>query len=498
MSLSDQNGKVKEEAVRSAKWALVARVSQVLGQAAMTLLLPFWLAPEDFGIITMFTSVLALVIILQQAGLMEATVQRDRDAESVRDTAFWLSAIIGLLLYIAVHLLAPVISQFFGEPRLTLPLRIASLQVILLGFSNILLAWMMRTFRYRPYALAQLISSLVMIAAAALFAVRGLGYWAYIAGILGGALVRLLLAWRWSDWRPRLRLQVQWLPTLVKFGGFVTLEMVLGWFLVWFDNVIVARALGSEAAGIYALAFNIANMTVSIPCSAVTGITLSTFSRMQQDAAALRSAYLKGSSLIAAYAIPAGIGLALLGPAFAGALYPGRWDGLGAILPVLALYAGFGHLWILNTDAFKAIGKPQTMLKIYLPVVAVMLPVYLWSVHFGLLPFTIARSLIVLIGAVPHTWYAVRSLGLPERYLWDVVRPPLFASAVMAALVWGASAILGGLVIPSTPVHLALLLSIVVGGGLVYWLVLRALAPDFSSQAVDLLQRSLGWRDGHG
>src|SRR5512136_3160613 len=79
---------LKDTAVKSAKWSLIARASQILGGSVMYILLPFWLAPDDFGIITMFTSVLALIMILQQAGLMEAVVQREQDAEKIRDAAF--------------------------------------------------------------------------------------------------------------------------------------------------------------------------------------------------------------------------------------------------------------------------------------------------------------------------------------------------------------------------------------------------------------------------
>ena len=125
-----------------------------------------------------------------------------------------------------------------------------------------------------------------------------------------------------------------------RFGSFVLAEMLLGWLLVWFDNVAVARNLGPEAAGIYSLAFSIAFMTISLPCSAITGVTLPTLSRLQGEPEALRATFLRGLGLIAAYALPAGIGLALLGPPALGILYPDRWNRLAPVLAVLALYCG--------------------------------------------------------------------------------------------------------------------------------------------------------------
>ncbi|MBL6982430.1 MAG: oligosaccharide flippase family protein [Anaerolineales bacterium] len=448
------------------------------------------MVPDDFGIITMFSSVMALVMVLQQAGLMETTVQREQDSDKVREAAFWMSNTISLMLYGILYILAPLLSAYFGEDRLTLPLRVAGLQIILAGFSNIPLALLQRQFQYQRYALIQLVSSLIMIVAAALFAIQGKGYWAYIVGILSGAAVRVLLTLFFLDWRPKFIFEFHWWGVAFKFSGFVTLEMLLGWFFSWFDNVIVAKNLGSDAAGIYSLAFNFALMVISLPLAAITGVTLSTFSRMQNDSAALKATYLKATEFIASYAIPASIGFSIIGPLLIDLIYPGRYAYLGTILPILALYAGFGHLWALNSDAFKAIGAPQIMLKIYVLAAVIMLPLYVWASRIGLFEFVIVRSLLVFVGAVPHTYYAVRYLNLRNGYLFDIIRKPLFASMIMAIFVWAGTRVYFGINIPSSVLRLGFLLGIIVMGLLVYWLCMLRISPGFHTQIVDLYSRS--------
>jgi O-antigen/teichoic acid export membrane protein len=273
------------------------------------------------------------------------------------------------------------------------------------------------------------------------------------------------------------------------------LESISGWFLIWFDNVVVAKNLGSEAAGIYSLAFFIAKTTISLPTSAITGVTLSAFSRMQNDHSKLRHAYLESTGMIASYAIPACIGLSLIGPSLVNTIYPGRWEGLGPVLQILALYAGLGHLWILNTDAFKAIGKPEIMLKIYAPVVAIMIPIYWWTSKIGLLEFTVARSLIVLVGALPHTYYAVRYLILNKDYLIKLARAPLISSAIMALCV--GTGIYFCSSVPVRGVRFLCLLSLAVGGGTIYWLAMKRFAPGFARKFISLYTRSFGAKDQH-
>lgn len=481
---------IKQQAIQSSKWALVARLSQVFGGAILLVILPFWLKPDDFGIITMFTSVLSLGMILQQAGFAEATIQDGENTDMVRDAAFWLNILISILLYFLLYLVAPVIGDFFNDVRIIVPLRVAGLQIVLAGISNIPMAWLQRTFRFKVFALIHLFGSLCMIGLALTLAIRGSGYWAYVVGILGGAVTRLVLSLACLDWIPRTRFDVKQWGRVLVFSSLVLLEMMLGWLLVWFDNVVVAKHLGSRAAGIYSLAFNIAVLTISLPCSGITGLTLSTFSRLQSDTDALRSAYLRATGLISAYAIPAGIGISLLGGWIVRLVYPQQWDSLGPILAILALYSGFGHLWILNTDAFKAIGKPEIMVKIYVPVVIVMLPIYWWSSHIGLFEFTLARSLVVLVGAIPHSIYAIRYLQLEKNYLWKLIRAPLFASMMMAIWVWLGGLIARQFLLPGRATGLMSITFIIAVGAAVYIATLWKLSPEFVRHAYGLFLRS--------
>jgi O-antigen/teichoic acid export membrane protein len=490
------SGHIKGQAIQSAKWALIARASQVLGGGILLLILPFWLAPDDFGVIAMVASVLALGLLFQQAGFSEITIQSERNELVVRDTALWLNIFFSALIYLALFLISPALGEFYRDERVTLALRVAGAQILLSGISNVPMAWLQRTFNYKHYALINAISSILVVVLGIIFAGQGWGYWAYIAGILGGAISRTVMVWLISGWFPRFAISPGQGLRVLTFGGFVLLEVFLGWILVWFDNMVVARHLGSQAAGVYSLAFQISALAISLPCSAITGLTLPMFSRMQNDPAGLRVVYMRGTSLISAYVIPAGVGLSLMGNWVAGIVYPVGWEGLGSILSILALYSGFGYLWALNTDAFKAIGRPDLLPKIYIVAAAVMLPIYWWTSQLGLNEFTVARSLVVLVGALPHTYFAIRFLHLERFYFWKTIRVPVFASLGMGAVVWVGKVALtwlsaqlssGGWMMD---VAFAGLL-IVVGAG-TYLALLWKLSPDFVHQTYDLFLRSAG------
>ncbi|NPV84418.1 MAG: lipopolysaccharide biosynthesis protein [Anaerolineae bacterium] len=423
---------LRDKAIRSARWVFLTDLFQKISGPLLPVLLARVLLPDDVGVLGIVMLVLALVTIFQQAGLGEAVIQRSSHQDGTPHIAFWLSLVVAIGLYALLWFIAPWIGLAFSEPRTVAALRVMGVQLLFSSVGTLPLSLLKREFQFTKIYRAQLWASLVSFGVAIPLALMGKGYWAVIIASLCGNLVCVLFLWYQSRWLPKWLFVSSTAWQLLRFGGFITIEMLLGWMFVYFDNALVGAYLGTAALGIYALAFNIANAAIGLPVGALTGVALSTFSRLQEDRASLRKMYIEGTQLVAAYAIPAGVGLAWCAVPLAQAYFGTKWAGMAPILSILAVYAGIAHLWILNTHVFRSIGRPDIMVKIYLISIAVILPVYLFSVRYGLLEFTIARAVaVIVVGGIVHTFYAVRTLQLPRSYLWECCAAPLKATFLM-------------------------------------------------------------------
>src|SRR5438045_7890253 len=78
-----------------------------------TLVLARLLTPAEFGLVGMALLVITLLDILRDFGIGSALIYRQRDGVATANMAFFLSGGIGLFLFLANLLLAPLAAGFF-------------------------------------------------------------------------------------------------------------------------------------------------------------------------------------------------------------------------------------------------------------------------------------------------------------------------------------------------------------------------------------------------
>ena len=76
------------------------------------------LAPQEFGLVAMVTTVMGFLRIFQDAGLSTATVQRQKITHAQVSNLLWVNVAVGGASYAASGRMAPAVAWFYREPRL--------------------------------------------------------------------------------------------------------------------------------------------------------------------------------------------------------------------------------------------------------------------------------------------------------------------------------------------------------------------------------------------
>jgi O-antigen/teichoic acid export membrane protein len=77
------------------------------------------LAPQDFGLMAMVLLVTGLGHTFTDMGVSNAIIQRRDVTREQLTSLFWLNIFAGVALFGLIVACAPLVSAFFGEPRLT-------------------------------------------------------------------------------------------------------------------------------------------------------------------------------------------------------------------------------------------------------------------------------------------------------------------------------------------------------------------------------------------
>ena len=431
----NQTAEIKQKAASSIKWAFLANLLPKAISPIVTVILARLLLPSDYGIIGMSMVIVSLANLFHGMGLSQALIQREKDVESAADVAFWSNVTLGVFIAITIVLLAPWISSFFHEPRLTAVLRIQSITVVISSLASVQDALLQKEFKFKKLMGLTFVPSLTPLIVAVPLAILGLSYWALVGSAIVGAGVQTSLLWKYSSWRPRWCYDVRIARQMLTFGGLVALEGLMGWAMVSGDNLVIGHFMSAKDVGLYVFGFNLVVLLVGFFVNPLTGVAYSAFSRFQSDIQELKRMFLESTRIIATMVIPFSFGLSLIANPFTVVVLGSRWHGIEPVIRILAISPSLSFIWILNGEIYKAIERPDLMPKIHFAQILYIIPTYWIAAQHGLDTFCWARASVIVF-LVFHVLVAVKVLKLPFNYFWSCIRSPLFAGLIMALFVY--------------------------------------------------------------
>src|SRR2546425_1753736 len=142
-----------------------ARAGSFVLRTASLIVLARLLLKEDFGLVNMATAFTGFLWLLMDAGLSLATVQSASITRAQTSTLFWINLAVGGLLALVAAVTAPILSAFYGEPRLYWVTVALGTSFILNGAASQHRAMLQRSMRFAVLAIIDIVSLVASIAA---------------------------------------------------------------------------------------------------------------------------------------------------------------------------------------------------------------------------------------------------------------------------------------------------------------------------------------------
>lgn len=428
---SAPSGDLAGKAIRGVLWNYGSFALSKGVVLAATAVLARLLVPKEFGIVAVATVAVSFLTVLQDLGLGPALIQRRSDIERATNVVFTLNLLLGVSLTAIAYLIAPFVADYFHEPSATPLLRVLGLTFTLEALGAVHLVRLQRELRFGRVFVPDVGRSVVKGAVSISLALAGMGAWSLIYGQLAGVVVGVILSWVVFPWWPHLEIDRRLARQLISFG-LPLFGVEFMWVLfVNLDYVIIGRQLGSEPLGIYTLAYRLPELLVLSLMTVVNRVIFPALSTMQDQREGIRRGFLATIHYVVLITLPLSAGLAVAADPIVRVMLGPEWIDAIPVMRVLAIFVLVASLVNADGDVYKAVGRPDLLLKLAVFHLSLLIPALLVGVQFGLVGVAVGHLSASVITRAVRTVVISRFLSIPLKSIFAEWRSPAIAGVAL-------------------------------------------------------------------
>lgn len=424
-------------------WTFMGATTVRVMQFLVTIVLARLLAPDAFGLFALGTMIITALTLFRDLGFGQALIYHKTDVQKNAETTFLFSAIFGISAWIVIFFISPLLAMVFGGPALIWPLRVMSFSVVLSSFATVPSTLLEKELEFKRRALPELTMGLTYAAVSIALAYKGYGVWSLVIGHIASTAMASAVAWTVAKWKPVASFHKESAKRTLSYGKPLMAATVLFLAFFYIDHAAIGRWLGVTALGYYSLTYTICNLPATNITHVVNKVMFPTYSKLNDDMAALRRAYTRTVKSISMLSFPVAIWLALVANDFVIGFFGTKWSPAIPIFRVLAFYGMFRSVGATAGNIFLALGQPRWVYRLNCLQLAIAVPlVYPVAMKFGTVGVAVLFTLAYTIGTSLALWKVVRVL---EMTVWEYIgmfKLPMIGSISTIAASYAVAAIL--------------------------------------------------------
>ena len=364
------------------------------------------LLPEMFGLISMLLIFITLGEIFVDSGFGVALIQKHNVTDLDICSVFYFNILIGFTAAILFFFTAPIIAAFYKQPLLTSMARCLSVIFIINSFGMIQINLLVKKIDFKSQAKLVTITNISSGFAGIAFAFMGYGVWSLVIQQISAAVIRNLLYWFYSDWRPRLLFSTRALQGMMKFGLSMLANGILNRTTESIYYTVIGKLFLASELGFFSRAMQLQSFPSATISMLVGRVTFPVLTKIQYEADIFKAGLRKTLTMLAFINFPLMIGMIAIAKPLIFVLLTDKW---AASIPYLQLLSVVGLIlpmeWI-RQQAIQAVGHPNLTLRIEIYKKTVLLfslaIMWYWGIY-GIIIGMIIASILSLCLSIKYT-----------------------------------------------------------------------------------------------
>ncbi|MCA9367236.1 lipopolysaccharide biosynthesis protein [Candidatus Kaiserbacteria bacterium] len=410
--ISNEGNTLSQRAFNAATWVGITRTSTRMLETVRILILARLLAPSDFGLFGVATLSMSMFSTFSETGVSSALVQKDGEIDDYLNTAWTVQVVRGIVLCGITLIFAPLIANFFSEPKATHLIQALAFIPLIKGFANIGTIYFTKELNFKKQFQFETIGTISVFVTTVVLAFIYRSPWVLVAGMLIGESLKASSSYLLHSFRPKISIDRDKLSELTHFGGWVWASTIVTFIALHGDDILVGRMVGVVALGYYQMAYRMANIASTEVTNLITQVTFPTYSIIQHDRKRLASAFTRTLRLVSFATIPLTFLIFLFASDYIRLALGEKWIAITIPIQILAVSGFIRSISALWGALYLSTKEPKhSFWKNLLRVALIFIPIIPLTDRFGIT----GASISIILGISGALIYDLIYTGLKWR-----------------------------------------------------------------------------------
>ena len=427
---------LKQKTFSGLIWASIGNIGHGVINLLVTFVLARILLPSDFGVLELVLVITSISTVLVDSGFSQAII-RDKEATDLdKNTVFWVNISIATVLYLILFITAPAFATFFKAPGFAKLGRVAFISIIIDSFSNIQNVTFTKELKFRPIAIASLLSVIIAGIIAIILASLGWGVWALIVMILATSVIKTGCLWLLSKWRPAFQFSRESLIKYFKFGSFILVQSLIDKIALDIESIVTGRFYTKAQLGYFAQSRTINSYFGQALTSVVVKVSYPALVKVGESDEKLKHGYRSIVGMTSFVVFPIMIFIFFFPYDCMEALFGHNWVGAGKYLRLWACIGLIQPIQSICNNIFLVKGKSRQLFTLSAIKNITKIIIVLIIVRLGIYQLIIGIVVVSCLMALLFLYYSGRLIQYRLLEIVEDVLKNTLCSVLSAGLVF--------------------------------------------------------------
>lgn len=403
--------KVLRKSIIGTAWSMVERMVKMGIQLVCTFVIAQFVAPSEFGLVSMMSIFLAFSTILIDSGFSQALIHEQQVTKEDESSIFWFNMLLGVVLYGLFWITAPLIADFYNEPQLTVLIRVAFLALI---FQSLIVVQQGLLFKSVDFKVVSKISFWAVL----LSGIAGIivsyirrDVWGLIVQNLSFAVLQTLFFWVYSRWRPQLLFSMACVRKYLKFSMNLLGSNLLAAITDNLANLFVGKAYNATVLGHYTIANKIPMLSAGTICYGIKRVSYSMMSTFQDDNKQLASYSQRVVGTAFWIMAPVMALMFIFAKPFIGWLFPEEWAPAAVYLRYFCVMGAVFCFSDINQDILLVKGRTDLLFRLDIVRRTLLVVLLVIGIQYNVEVLLMLLTAYSILNALVVSWLAGRLIA---------------------------------------------------------------------------------------